>query len=1154
MFRIERPQNDWHSLISQTAGAVAQNRAADMQHQKKAKEIQEVLGPLNDESSAFDWMRAIQSLRHVEPEEKKQLFHTIEKVNEEKSKAKKAQAELALMEKKAAEAKALKDRQAAALLRAHGIKPEMAETQGENQPQVVGKQAAVTPRPEENQLPRGVTQEQFAEATPEQQRDFLKESGEVNKKRDQRNAALSTAEILGLDPSQVPEGATVADVYKINKAFQPVGGHKAQPLSKEQREIISDLHKKHPKMKGADFYRELVLAGIPPDIAQDYAKNLGESQALGLEEERFKEEKYNKSLDRHNAYIQAESEADLKWNTSIKPDLETVMSLDDDQLMSTTQVKFFEALGIPFSESGLPQTEILQKIGEKLTTTLAVSQYKGQQLRVAEFVSVAKTVPNIDQSPHARRTLATLTYLQGMVGSELSAARNDLLEEYRQSREELPINFRELVAKRAERGVNKLMDRYVALGTLRPENVPSKEDNASQWYDPVSKAIQNVGNDESSIDEARRRGYTPLMESPQQEEQIDETPAPPMYANQGQQPPPPNQQQPPAPNQQAMTQAMNPEAQQAQSDAFAREQSQKIFKETTGKTLSQFLDYPNVQDKSGMSYPANKSFNITPANEYTNGKIEREQNESWWHWGARQQGILNSGVAAGMAGLPVSEANFGLYLAQSNVVLPGSVDDFQNFFNMATEDFTKPRNRWEQYSQNIGQGVGGLAAIGTGWSIAGLMSPVAGYLGVWPAMDKAYKATKAFLIPSEKALQTSKGAAQLAQKGQVIEAGLPAAQITTKSLEAGGQVARAEEGALGQPNKGALGPHEKPGMEITQTTPKSKVPAPPSKLDKAVQHAMGRNLKTVVASEAAKAFVDSIGLKEEYGDSAKLMTWLGMSFAGISGKKFATDQLKVGKAGFTEKDIVDSQKLSKSVFDSVKNTLNSDRTADIARTAAQTVLQDIENGNVSVPRLMKMIDNLNGLKKSKGMFEIPDSGQRKSAAKHLDNVIGAVKSVLYEYGHAHDPESIHLYQNAMKSLAIIHETERLTNMVSNATHGKMESLYPLCGKLFSGVAFSAGAGAASVLGKPLLGAFGVAAPFGMKTVQVLERCWKDPNLSKYYFQAVKHMAEKDIPAFFASMDKLETSYKKKYEDKKILRNTGLTENQKKKWLWENKEF
>ena len=71
MFRIERPQNDWHNLLSQSAGALAQGRAANLQHEKKTKEIHDILGPLNEESSPFEWMRAIQSLRHTEPEEKK---------------------------------------------------------------------------------------------------------------------------------------------------------------------------------------------------------------------------------------------------------------------------------------------------------------------------------------------------------------------------------------------------------------------------------------------------------------------------------------------------------------------------------------------------------------------------------------------------------------------------------------------------------------------------------------------------------------------------------------------------------------------------------------------------------------------------------------------------------------------------------------------------------------------------------------------------------------------------------------------------------------------------------------------------------------------------------------------------------------------------
>jgi hypothetical protein len=92
MFRVESPQGGLGSLLSQTANVASENFVQNQQHQKKAKEIQDVLGPLNEDSSPFEWMKGIQGLRYASPEDKKMMLHTIEEGNKHRAEQKKMQA------------------------------------------------------------------------------------------------------------------------------------------------------------------------------------------------------------------------------------------------------------------------------------------------------------------------------------------------------------------------------------------------------------------------------------------------------------------------------------------------------------------------------------------------------------------------------------------------------------------------------------------------------------------------------------------------------------------------------------------------------------------------------------------------------------------------------------------------------------------------------------------------------------------------------------------------------------------------------------------------------------------------------------------------------------------------------------------------------
>lgn len=480
MFRLERPENQWQSLISQTAGNVAQNRAADMQHQKKAKEIQEVLGPLNDESSAFDWMRAIQSLRHAEPAEKKELFKTIENVNTQKASA-----------KKQAETERRHKEQGIAELKALGINTGMAESQGESPRETVGKQGTVTPLGKGAQVPEGFSTEAYINATPAGRKIML-------------------------------------------SPLKQMGGVTAQPIPDEYAQGISEVQdigaEYTPEQLRAAFNKRKIPAIYTNPIIEDRREAIRvatEKEKTGTKTTQYNQERIDKSKEKNAPFINDIATKLHRFEARTKPTYMAMNAYSDKDVMLSP---FFRHLlgpgmsGAIDAYLGDSTAENLKKLENILVGNITQEGY-GSRILEIEFQNYMRQIPGLMMSPQGRRKVMAGNLKMGEVNKVLDASAKKLEQKYEDEGTPQPSNFTQLVFDDALPEIQRIGKEAEFIAKL-PDERP--EPGKSFYITPNGKGIIQI--DDTDEERARFEAAgahptylsNPLPQAEQQEEREQE--------------------------------------------------------------------------------------------------------------------------------------------------------------------------------------------------------------------------------------------------------------------------------------------------------------------------------------------------------------------------------------------------------------------------------------------------------------------------------------------------------------------------------------------------------------------------------------------------------------------------------------------------------
>jgi hypothetical protein len=273
------------------------------------------------------------------------------------------------------------------------------------------------------------------------------------------------------------------------------------------------------------------------------------------------------------------------------------------------------------------------------------------------------------------------------------------------------------------------------------------------------------------------------------------------------------------------------------------------------------------------------------------------------------------------------------------------------------------------------------------------------------------------------------------------------------------------------------------------------------------------------AANAVKQIVGGLGFGEDKAILSKLGAWTALSLLGnVNGREYATQQVRQARDTLPHNLTVDLNRYLPRLNALEQRFLASDPRSQAARQQINAIRQDIQNGQISIHDLFTQYDGINAVKNTRGFFEIGQGPQRAAATRNLDEVRHVVRDMIEETGNQY-PQAIHQWRNGMQSLAVIHQSQRMTNWIKNTLTGEY-------GKLAgSAVAGLFGAGAYHNPATAVVGAAGAAAAY--KTYQVAHRVWNDPRLSQYYWNAISAAQAQNNEAFIKNMNALDREYKEK---------------------------
>jgi len=281
------------------------------------------------------------------------------------------------------------------------------------------------------------------------------------------------------------------------------------------------------------------------------------------------------------------------------------------------------------------------------------------------------------------------------------------------------------------------------------------------------------------------------------------------------------------------------------------------------------------------------------------------------------------------------------------------------------------------------------------------------------------------------------------------------------------------------------------------------------------------NLGIPAASNAVKQTVSHLGFGEDKATYSKLGAWTALSLmANVNARGFAANLMNIGRKGYGQGVNVDLNRYQKNLNNSMRNILQNDPRSELARAQFSGIQQDIQNGQTSIQDLMNRYDSINAAKRSRGMFEL-NRADRNFAKKSIDQVLNVVRDEINAIGQV-NPKALQSWNNGRQAFAVIHQSERMTNWVADTLKGPYGKLATTpVASLFGVSAY----GASKV---PIVGlTAGTAIPAGYKVSQVAYRIYSDPNLSKYYWDAIRDASMQNGPAFIKNFEKLNRTYEKK---------------------------
>lgn len=282
------------------------------------------------------------------------------------------------------------------------------------------------------------------------------------------------------------------------------------------------------------------------------------------------------------------------------------------------------------------------------------------------------------------------------------------------------------------------------------------------------------------------------------------------------------------------------------------------------------------------------------------------------------------------------------------------------------------------------------------------------------------------------------------------------------------------------------------------------------------------NLGIPVAANAVENIVEHLGFGKDKATTAKLGTWLALSLAGnVNAPNYASDLMNQGRNGIPnnlQSNVPRFQQRLQQVAND-PHLLHADPRSALARQELAAIERDVAAGQTSVRSLMTSYDGINAAKRNRDLFSLNRNDQA-FARRAIDRVRNAVRDEIMDSGAAY-PDALNSWRSGIQAWSVIHQSNAITNWVENLANGRYA-------KLLSGPAAGLfGVGSYAAFKAPLIaGPTATAIPGGYKAYQTAYRVWNDPNLARYYWNAIGNAQRENLPAFLNNYLKLDKGLKK----------------------------
>jgi hypothetical protein len=280
------------------------------------------------------------------------------------------------------------------------------------------------------------------------------------------------------------------------------------------------------------------------------------------------------------------------------------------------------------------------------------------------------------------------------------------------------------------------------------------------------------------------------------------------------------------------------------------------------------------------------------------------------------------------------------------------------------------------------------------------------------------------------------------------------------------------------------------------------------------------------AANAMKQTVGWLGFGEDKATMTKLAGWTALSLLGnVNGREYASQQVREARNALPNNLTVDLNRYLTRLDALERRFLASDPRSQAARQQIGAIRQDIQNGQTSIHDLLTQYDGINAVRNTRGFFDIGRGPARESASRNLDEVRYVVRDMINETGNQY-PQALQQWRNGMQSLAVINQSQRMTNYIKDVLQGPYA-------KIASG-AVSGLFGAATYFNPAAATGAATGTAAGYKVYQVAHRVWNDPRLREYYWNAIAAAQAENTPVFIKNIKALDEAYNEKERKKSFV--------------------